>query len=369
MSSAPAEAPAWLPGSEGLRDLIGLDRDALSAELAELGEKPFRARQMLQWIHQRGVHDFDGMTDLSRKLRTRLEQDYAVRLPEVVREQVASDGTRKWLLRLADGNAVEAVYIPEPRRGTLCVSSQVGCAMACTFCATARAGFARNLTPAEIVGQLHVARASIGDEAITNVVFMGMGEPLLNTDAVLAASRIFTDDHAFGLSKRRVTISTSGVVPAIEKLREQTDVSLAVSLHAPNNPLRDELVPLNRKNPLERLLPACHDYIRDKYPRRITWEYVMLDGVNDSEQHAHELADCVQGIPSKINLIPFNPFPGAPYECSPAERIRRFSHILAERDVVATTRVTRGEDIDGACGQLVGQLEPRRTPVAASPAS
>lgn len=360
MRSARANAPAWFHGTAPTPNLLGLDRPSLTAALGELGEKPFRARQLIKWVHQRGVRDFSAMTDLGKALRARLDETFSLELPEVAGDQTAADGTRKWLLRLADGNAVEAVYIPEPRRGTLCVSSQVGCAMGCTFCATAEAGFARNLTSAEIVAQLHVARDLLPEGAITNVVFMGMGEPLLNTEAVVSAARIFTDDHGFGLSKRRVTISTSGVVPAIEKLPELTDVSLAVSLHAPNNPLRDELVPLNRKHPLERLLPACHAYIRDKHPRRITWEYVMLHGVNDSDANARELAECVRGIPSKVNLIPFNPYPGARYTCSTPERMRRFAEILAEEGVVATTRITRGEDIDGACGQLVGQVETRR---------
>ncbi len=344
-------------------DLIGLDRAGMVSLLESIGEKRFRARQLLKWVHQRRIHDFQAMTDLAKPLRVRLSELCRVDLPRVEAEEVSADGTTKWLLRLADGNAVETVFIPEAKRGTLCVSSQAGCAMGCTFCATAAATTAaaarvvRNLSTAEIAGQLHTAVQRLPEGAVTNIVFMGMGEPLLNLNAVVAASRIFTDDDAFGLSKRRVTISTSGVAPALERLRGLTDVSLAVSLHAPDNALRDRLIPLNRKYPLERLLPACDAYIRDKHPRRITWEYVMLDGVNDADEQARRLAKLLRNIPSKVNLIPFNPFPGAAFRCSPESRIRRFADILAERGLTTTVRSSRGGDIGGACGQLVGRLQ------------
>ncbi|MFP4648553.1 MAG: 23S rRNA (adenine(2503)-C(2))-methyltransferase RlmN [Halorhodospira sp.] len=337
-------------------ELLGLDRPRLAAFFDALGERRFRARQLMQWMHQRHVYDFDRMTDLSKALRQRLSKSARITLPEIIADQQASDGTRKWVVRLADLNCVEVVYIPEPKRGTLCVSPQVGCPMGCTFCATGDAGFLRNLSAAEIVAQAHLARQCLPEGAITNIVFMGMGEPLLNFDPVISAARVFTDDYGFVLSKRRVTISTSGIVHAVERMRRVTDVSLAVSLHAPNNELRTRLVPLNRKNPLERLLPACNAYIQDKPHRRITWEYVMLDGVNDQDEHAHELVLRLQGIPSKVNLIPFNPYPGARYDRSPDERIRRFADLLLEQGVTATVRETRGDDIDGACGQLVGEI-------------
>ncbi|MCC3749857.1 MAG: 23S rRNA (adenine(2503)-C(2))-methyltransferase RlmN [Halorhodospira halophila] len=361
MRSAPADHEAvHAERQSGPVELLGLDRPRLAAFFDALGEKRFRARQMMQWLHQRHVYDFDEMTDLSKALRQRLRENARVGLPEVAADQQASDGTRKWVVRLADGNCVEAVYIPEPKRGTLCVSSQAGCPMGCTFCATAEGGFSRNLSAAEIVGQVHIARRHLPEGAITNIVFMGMGEPLLNFDPVISASRVFTDDFGFVLSKRRVTISTSGVVHAIERMQRITDVSLAVSLHAPNNELRNELVPLNRKNPLERLLPACHAYIADKPHRRITWEYVMLDGVNDQDEHARELIERLRGIPSKVNLIPFNPYPGARYGRSPQRRVRRFADRLLEHGLTATIRETRGDDIDGACGQLVGEIRDAR---------
>ena len=348
-------------------ELLGLDRPRLAMFFESLGERRFRARQVMQWLHQRRVYDFDAMTDLSKALRARLGRAAQASLPQVAADQCSRDGTRKWVVRLADGNCVEAVYIPEPKRGTLCISPQAGCPMGCTFCATGEGGFARNLTAAEIVGQVHIALDRLPPESVTNIVFMGMGEPLLNFDPVISASRIFTDDYGLVLSKRRVTISTSGIVRAIERLRGVTDVSLAVSLHAPNNELRNQLVPVNRKQPLERLLPACHDYIRDKPHRRITWEYVMLDGVNDGDQHAEQLARLLSGIPSKINLIPFNPYPGARFGRSPDSRVRRFADRLLERGYTATVRETRGDDIDGACGQLVGEVrEARPSRVAAS---
>lgn len=350
----PATQPAKL-------NLLDFDRKSMEGFFADLGEKPFRATQLIKWIHQRGVADFAAMTDLSKVLRAKLEAVCEVRLPEAVFDQRSADGTRKWLLRLDGGNAIETVYIPEPNRGTLCVSSQVGCALECSFCSTATQGFNRNLSVAEIIGQLRFATAALAEDglAVTNVVFMGMGEPLLNFNNVVAASSLMTDDDAYGLSKRRVTISTSGVVPALYRLAEATDVSLAVSLHAPEDGLRDELVPINKKYPIAELLPACRNYIDGKPHRRITWEYVMLDGVNDHEEHARQLAALLRGIPSKINLIPFNPFPGSKYRRSPADRILRFARILQEAGYVATTRKTRGDDIDGACGQLVGKVQDR----------
>ncbi len=345
------------------RNLLGLDRQALIGFFAELGEKPFRASQVLKWIHQRRVTDFDQMTDLSKALRAKLHEVAEIRLPQAIFDQQSVDGTRKWLLSLDGGNAIETVYIPEPNRGTLCISSQVGCALECTFCSTAQQGFNRNLSVAEIIGQLWFAIQALADEGrdrpVTNVVFMGMGEPLLNFNNVVAAANIMIDDDAYGLSKRRVTLSTSGVVPALYRLAEATDISLAVSLHAPNDALREQIVPLNKKYPIAELLPACKNYIQDKPHRKITWEYVMLDGVNDSDEHARELAKLLEGIPSKINLIPFNPFPGAAYRRSSDARILSFARILQAAGYTTTTRRTRGDDIDGACGQLVGKVQDR----------
>jgi 23S rRNA (adenine2503-C2)-methyltransferase len=363
MTSVP-EAKA-VPVEQGApkRNLLDLDRNVMTRFFAELGEKPFRASQLLKWIHQRRVSEFDRMTDLSKALRNKLGEVAQVRLPQAIFDQQSSDGTRKWLLSLDGGNAIETVYIPEPSRGTLCISSQVGCALECTFCSTGKQGFNRNLSVAEIIGQVRFAVQALADEGrerpVTNVVFMGMGEPLLNFNNVVAAAAIMTDDDAYGLSKRRVTLSTSGVVPALYRLAEVTDISLAVSLHAPNDALREQIVPLNRKFPIAELLPACRNYIQDKPHRKITWEYVMLDGVNDHDEHARELARLLEGIPSKINLIPFNPFPGADYRRSSDERILRFARILQAAGYTTTTRRTRGDDIDGACGQLVGKVQER----------
>ncbi|HXH02506.1 MAG TPA: 23S rRNA (adenine(2503)-C(2))-methyltransferase RlmN [Candidatus Competibacteraceae bacterium] len=345
-------------------NLLDLDRRDLEAFFVALGEKPFRATQVMKWIYHQGVSDFDAMTDLSKKLREQLEAHAEVRAPELVLEQPSRDGTCKWLIRLDSGNCIETVFIPEPDRGTLCVSSQIGCALDCTFCATARQGFNRNLTVAEIIGQVWLAKQQLDKESngrrtITNVVMMGMGEPLLNFNNVVKAMDLMQDDLAFGLSKRRVTLSTSGVVPALYRLREVSEVSLAVSLHAPNDELRNRLVPLNRKYPIAELLAACKHYIADKPHRRITWEYVMLDGVNDSEEHAHQLARLIRGIPSKVNLIPFNPFPGTQYRRSPQAVIDRFRDILMGYDLTTVTRKTRGEDIDAACGQLAGRVQDR----------
>ncbi|MEN8259497.1 MAG: 23S rRNA (adenine(2503)-C(2))-methyltransferase RlmN [Pseudomonadota bacterium] len=342
-------------------NLLGLDRAGLEAFCLEIGEKPFRATQLLKWIHQQGLSDFEAMTNLSKALRARLEESCEIVSPSIVLAQEASDGTRKWLLETACGNRIETVFIPEQHRGTLCVSSQIGCALECTFCSTAQQGFNRNLSVAEIIGQLWMAQRELGDRAkITNVVMMGMGEPLLNFNNVVSAMHLMTDDFAYGLSKRRVTLSTSGVVPALDRLAEVSDVSLAVSLHAPDDVLRNELVPINRKYPLRELLQACKRYIAGAPGRRkVTFEYVMLDGVNDSPAHAKALCKLLSDVPSKVNLIPFNPFPNTRYKCSSSETIDRFKNILMQAGLITTTRKTRGDDIDAACGQLVGKVADR----------
>ncbi len=327
---------------------------------AELGEKPFRATQLLKWLHQFGVDDFDAMTNLSKSLRSRLNEIAEIRLPRVVTDQKSDDGTHKWVLEIDSGNHIETVFIPEQGRGTLCVSSQVGCALACSFCSTAQQGFNRNLSTAEIIGQIWVANHALGfdprgQRIVSNVVMMGMGEPLLNFDNVVKAMDIMMDDFAYGLSKRRVTLSTAGVVPAIDRLREVSDVSLALSLHAPNDKLRDELVPLNKKYPIQDVLAACKRYVgQDR--RRITIEYVMLDGVNDSLEHAHELVRLLKNLPVKVNLIPFNPFPQTVYRRSSQSAVNRFRDVLMQHSLTTITRKTRGDDIDAACGQLVGKV-------------
>jgi 23S rRNA (adenine2503-C2)-methyltransferase len=345
-------------------NLLGLGRPELTSYCAELGEKPFRAKQLLHWIHQAGAADFSVMTDISKALRERLALDAAITCPAVVRDTVAGDGTRKWLLDVGTGNAIETVFIPETARGTLCVSSQAGCALECSFCATGRQGFNRNLSVAEIIGQLWWANkclgaydsAADGARAISNVVMMGMGEPLANFDNVVAAMQLMLDDDAYGLSRRRVTLSTSGLVPAMDRLRDACPVALAVSLHAPNDMLRNELVPINRKYPIRELLAACVRYI-EKAPRDfVTFEYVLLDGVNDSAAQARELVETVKGVPCKINLIPFNPFVGSGYLRSKPEAVTRFREVLLRAGLVATTRKTRGDDIAAACGQLAGQV-------------
>ncbi|MEW7977912.1 MAG: 23S rRNA (adenine(2503)-C(2))-methyltransferase RlmN [Candidatus Sedimenticola endophacoides] len=330
----------------------------MEALFVELGSKAFHGRNVLKWIHKHGVSDFSLMTDLPKRLRARLEELAEVRVPEVVFDQPASDGTHKWVLELECGNRIESVYIPDGDRSTLCVSSQVGCSLDCSFCSTARQGFNRNLSVVEIIGQVWVAARGM-NKPLTNVVLMGMGEPLANFDAVVSAMEIMQDDLTYMLSKYRVTVSTSGIVPAIYRLNEVSDVSLAVSLHAPNNALRDQLVPINRKYPLEELIPACREYVRGDKRRKVTWEYVMLDGVNDSIRHARELIRLLEGTPSKMNLIPFNPFPGTDYRCSPPERIEAFRQKLMKAGIISTTRKTRGEDIDAACGQLVGKVRDR----------
>jgi len=346
-------------------NLLGLDLAALTAYTESLGEKPFRARQLARWIHQRGVRDFDAMSDLAKSFRAKLAGQAAIEAPPVVRDASSADGTRKWLLDVGAGNAIETVFIPEDDRGTLCVSTQAGCAVNCLFCSTGRQGFNRNLTTAEIVGQLwwaeHALRGSVatgmdGERVISNVVLMGMGEPLQNYDAVVPALRRMLDDHGCGLSRRRVTLSTSGMVPQIDRLAEDCPVALAVSLHASNDALRDRLVPLNRKYPLRELLAACRRYLRSAPRDFITFEYVMLDGVNDTDVHAGELIDLVRDVPCKFNLIPFNPFPDAGLKRSSPERIRGFAQQLIDAGIVATTRKTRGDDIDAACGQLAGEV-------------
>lgn len=350
------------PGLEESRiDLLGLTRRKLEEFFLQLGEKPFRARQVLKWVHQHGIAEFEAMTDLGKALRTRLSKLCTLRLPEAVRRQTSQDGTVKWLLALEDGNRIETVFIPEERRGTLCLSSQVGCALGCAFCATARQGFSRNLTAAEIVGQLWLGFRQLGEGRITNVVLMGMGEPLLNFEAVVSACDLMMDDLAYGLAKRRVTVSTAGLVPAIGRLASVSDASLAVSLHATTDELRNQLVPLNRKYPLASVLAACRDFAFSERQRgrKITFEYVMLDGVNDSEADARRLVKLLSQIPSKINLIPFNHFQGSPFRRSSPEAIERFWAILTKAGFLATVRRPRGEDIDAACGQLVGKIQAR----------
>ncbi len=335
-------------------NLLDLNRVDMEAFFLEMGEKAFRATQVLKWLHQYGVTSFDEMTNLGKALRAKLAEHAEIRAPEVVIDQVSIDGTHKWLLRLDSGNSVETVFIPERGRGTLCVSSQVGCALECSFCSTGRQGFNRNLSVAEIIGQVWVANKALGrdpkgERIISNVVLMGMGEPLLNFDNVVKAMDLMMDDFAYGLSKRRVTLSTSGVVPALEKLKQTSDVALALSLHAPNDKLRDELVPLNKKYPIREVLAACTRYIGSLDSRRkITVEYVMLDGVNDTDLHARELVKVLRGVPAKVNLIPFNPFPETQYRRSTPERIDHFRDILQKGGLITITRKTRGDDIDAA---------------------
>jgi 23S rRNA (adenine2503-C2)-methyltransferase len=349
-------------------NLLGLPRTELEAFVAErLGAKPFRARQLMKWMYRRGAADFSRMSDLAQDFRIQLAEVAKISVPEIVTEQRSADGTRKWMLRMDEVQGIETVYIPEPGRGTLCISSQVGCAMDCSFCATAQQGFNRNLSVAEIVGQVWLAYRELqADEqgradgrTITNIVFMGMGEPLANYRNVVPAMRIFMDDLGYDLSRRRVTLSTSGLVPQIYKLAEECSVALAVSLHAPTDALRNELVPINRKHPIAELLAACWHYIDKQNGRSVTFEYVMLDGINDKPEHAKALARLLHGRPAKLNLIPFNVFPGTRYRRSPAAAIVRFRDILNESGVIATIRRTRGDDIDAACGQLAGQVTDR----------
>jgi 23S rRNA (adenine2503-C2)-methyltransferase len=346
-------------------NLLGFNRKAMADFFVTLGEKPYRAQQVLQWIHNHGLHDIQAMTNLSKALRTKLAETAEIRVPEIAYENTAHDGTRKWLLRLADGNCIETVFIPERDRGTLCVSSQVGCTLNCDFCSTGKQGFSRNLTTAEIISQVWVAVRSLSeqqgmhDRHVTNVVMMGMGEPLLNFDEVVSAMDIMLDDFGYGLSKRRVTLSTAGVVPNMYRLREQSDVALAVSLHAPNDELRNVLVPLNKKYPLKELMQACKDYFKEDKRRYVTIEYVMLAGVNDSPLHAKQLIALLNDVRAKVNLIPFNPFPNTIYKRSDQATIDRFRDRLIAAGINTITRKTRGDDIDAACGQLVGQVKDR----------
>jgi 23S rRNA (adenine2503-C2)-methyltransferase len=318
----------------------------------------------MRWIHHAGVDEFGAMTDMSKALRDALAREAVIAAPRVLRDTTAADGTRKWLLDVGTGNAIESVFIPEEKRGTLCISSQAGCALECSFCSTGRQGFNRNLTAEEIIGQLWIANKSLGrgvseDRPISNVVMMGMGEPLANFENVVTAMRLMLDDHAYGLSRRRVTLSTAGLVPGIDRLREECPVSLAVSLHAPHDALRDELVPINRKYPIKELLAACQRYVEVAPRGYVMFEYVMLSGVNDSVDQARALAALVKGVPCKVNLIPFNPFPGIQYQRSSPEAIDRFREVLMHAGLIATVRKTRGEDIDAACGQLAGQVQDR----------
>ncbi len=345
-------------------NLLGLTESGLEAFFADIGEKRFRARQLLAWMHRRGVDRFDAMTDLSLTLRSRLERIAEVRLPPVIAERRSADGTVKWLFSAAAGQAVEAVFIPEPARGTLCISSQVGCALDCAFCATGAQGFNRNLTTAEIIGQVCHANRTLprranGEPAVTNVVFMGMGEPLANYRQVVPALELLLSDRAYGLSRRRVTVSTSGLVPWIERLGQECNVSLAVSLHAPDDELRNRLVPINRIHPIAELLDACWRYASRHAGRFITFEYVMLGGVNDSEAQAEQLARLLVNRPAKVNLIPFNPFPGTRFRRSPPEAVAAFQDRLRRHGLVTTVRRTRGDDIDAACGQLAGKVSDR----------
>jgi len=361
-------------------NLLDFDAKNLTGFCGEIGERPFRAKQLLRWIHQSGEADFDGMSNLAKVLREKLSATAVVKPPEVISEHISTDGTRKWLMNVGSGNGIEAVFIPESRRSTLCVSSQVGCALACTFCSTGRQGFNRNLGVAEIIGQLwwaNKALATTKEEVVpennsiseikqvhpaehnykvSNVVMMGMGEPLANFENVVSALDLMLDDNAYGLSRRRVTVSTSGLVPAMDRLSERCPVALAVSLHAPNDMLRDELVPINKKYPLKELLAACQRYLKTAPRNFITFEYIMLAGINDSISQARELVKLVKDTPCKFNLIPFNPFPNSGYKCSSSEAIRQFRDVLMQAGLISTVRKTRGDDIDAACGQLAGRV-------------
>lgn len=348
-------------------NLLGLSQEKMEAFFESIGEKRFRAKQVLQWIHQRGVTDFDAMTDVSKALRAKLADVAEICAPDVLQQHDSTDGTRKWLMCMAGGNAIETVYIPDGDRATLCVSSQVGCSLDCSFCATGKQGFNRDLSAAEIIGQVWIAAKSFGQfepdgpRKVTNVVMMGMGEPLLNFDNVVDAMNLMMSDYAYGISKRRVTLSTSGVVPELDRLADYTDVSLAISLHAPNDELRNELVPINRKYPIAVLLDSAQRYI-ERMPdnhRKITIEYTLIDHVNDRLEHAQQLAELLKDIPVKINLIPFNPFDQSDYKRVSNNALRRFQTYLIEKGFTATVRTTRGDDIDAACGQLAGTVNDR----------
>ena len=384
-TAAPAAQPSAAKAPAGPVNLLGLDRQGFLDFCGGMGEKPFRAHQLMRWVHQRGVADWSAMTDLARSFRERLQDNALIQAPSVLKDHTAPDATRKWLFDVGAGNAVEAVFIPEARRGTLCVSSQAGCAVNCSFCSTGKQGFSRNLNTAEILGQIWLANQLLRqpgaqprwggaddmaqldedvDDAgalrpISNIVFMGMGEPLLNYNALLPALRALLDDHGYGLSRRRVTVSTSGVVPLIDRLSEDCPVALAVSLHASNDTLRDQLVPLNRKYPLKELLAACQRYLKVAPRDFITFEYVMLKDINDSVAHARELAALVADVPCKFNLIPFNPFPNSGLSRSSDRTIRQFGDVLLRAGIVTTVRRTRGDEIDAACGQLAGEVVDR----------
>jgi 23S rRNA (adenine2503-C2)-methyltransferase len=346
-------------------NLLNLDREALEAFFLAQGEKRFHGTQVFKWIHQQGVIDVAQMTNLSQRLRAKLSTEVVIKPPVIEEEFASGDGTIKWLIKLEDGNCIETVFIPENGRGTLCVSSQVGCALTCSFCSTGAQGFNRDLTVAEIIGQVWLAARQLSklegrhDKAITNVVMMGMGEPLYNFDNVISAMKMMMDDQGYGLSKYRVTLSTSGLVPKMIELAKLSQVSLAVSLHAPNNELRDQLVPINKKYPLEQLMDICRQYYPSESKREVTMEYVMLAGVNDRIEHARQLIKLLQGVPAKINLIPFNPFPGTQYTRSSDEDINHFRDILIKAGFNTIVRKTRGDDIDAACGQLAGQFYDR----------
>jgi 23S rRNA (adenine2503-C2)-methyltransferase len=351
-------------------NLLGLDAIGMEQLFAGMGEKPFRARQVLKWVHRRGAADFDAMSDIAKTLRAKLAQSAAIEPPTVVGDSTSADGTRKWLLKVDGANSVEAVFIPEDGRGTLCVSSQAGCTLDCAFCSTGKQGFNRNLSAAEIIGQLWLANRALGvhgqpggvgagNREVSNVVFMGMGEPMLNLDAVIPAARLMIDENGYGLSRRRVTVSTSGVVPGMDRLAEECPVALAVSLHAPDDELRNRLVPINRKYPIKDLLAACNRYL-ERAPRDfITMEYVMLDGVNDGDAQARALLEIARRVRCKFNLIPFNPFPQSGFKRSSPERIRSFAAVLQRAGITVTTRKTRGDGIDAACGQLAGDVSDR----------
>ena len=355
--------------AEQIKNLLGMPRGELETYFSAMGEKTFRAQQIMRWLYRRSVFDIDAMTDLSAALRDRLAGSVSLSLPPIADRQQSTDGTVKWLLDVGHGQQVETVFIPESGRGTLCVSSQVGCAMDCPFCATGRQGFNRNLSVAEIIGQVILAiRELVGtgeSSPVTNVVFMGMGEPLANYREVVRACNLLTDDLGFGLSRRRVTVSTSGLVPQINRLAEVSNVALAISLHAPNDELRDELVPINRRHPVRELLESCWDYAAATNSKQVTFEYIMLDGVNDQPVHARELAELLLGHPAKVNLIPFNPVANTPYGRTPGKTVDAFRAILLSKGIITITRRPRGDDIDAACGQLAGNLENRvRVPLA-----
>ena len=345
-------------------NLLGMTREQLDAFFIELGEKKYRTKQLMQWVYQRQVVDFDQMTDFSKKLRDKLKEQASLDMPKVVLQDFSTDGTRKFVLELEGGNRVETVFIPEGQRGTLCISSQVGCALDCQFCSTGKQGFFRDLKASEIIAQVWIAAASfgvpenLGHRPITNIVLMGMGEPLLNFKATVDAMHVMLDDFAYGVSKRRLTLSTSGIAPKSRELAEHADVALALSLHAPNDELRDEIVPINKKYKIAEVLDACRYYLSKFSERkRVIIEYVLLDNVNDKIEHAHQMIELLKDFPCKINLIPFNPFPHAPYKRPNGQRIQKFKDILSQAGFVTTVRTTRGEDIDAACGQLVGQVE------------